>query len=483
MCNLLVSRNMLIHQQETPMSMKSPAFSLDYFPSAQVACSIYQPAISIPPTSRQPHSPVGEYGSAGSSNGQCGSDPTTPYSTGTTPPLYYKSGRSSAERGQDPTHSLSTSPNFQPPRRSTSSLTSAFAASLARPFSNTTSSSPPSGLVAGKRRMGATENAAGVTWGTNTIFGQTTREMPAIYDAAYSESASEDEGSPPKGQGSIRVVMKNQNLFDGEGAASVPLLDPKHSARYQAYRESYANMLNIWGLTTARLEVLKFNGMRSRFQDSQDEETLISLGKRRAAVAAAVVWEGLDVGERCTRCGDYVLRKDKSSSKNLCRGCAQRRTVMACSLCKELVSGTYAPCLACGHAVHSLCHREWFGESGRECPTGCGCPCLKASLDRPFIVLEEKATVRLDETRLATVAERPESAAGLDGWEGVGATGLGRGLSANTTTMDWTRKVGDHEGGKTGARKAFAHRSQSTIWGEATKRQSQQRRRSREDTL
>src|SRR5438034_10032099 len=120
------------------MPMKSPAFSLDYFPSADVAWSLYQPTFSVPPSPRPSTTPIGTHGSVGSSNGLWGSDPVTPYSTGTTPPLISKSPRMNSDLNELHSHSLSNSPEQHMSRRTNSATN--LAANLSRPYTNTLTS-------------------------------------------------------------------------------------------------------------------------------------------------------------------------------------------------------------------------------------------------------------------------------------------------------------------------------------------------------
>ncbi len=159
-----------LSQPQTPLSMKTPAFSLDYFPSDEAAWSMHQktPYSSIGSTPRTSLTPVPLYGSLGSSNGHWGSDPSASYSCGNTPPM--RSSRGSSEKLHQLSQGLSVSPddprNF---RRGNSGLTSSFA-NFARPFSATAPSSPP-----GRKRPSPVEavihtlTPSVVTWGNNTV--------------------------------------------------------------------------------------------------------------------------------------------------------------------------------------------------------------------------------------------------------------------------------------------------------------------------
>ena len=232
---------------------------------------------------------LGTYGSAASSNGPwasdgTASDPLTPFSTGTTPPVVRGHGtRFSAT----PSFSSSPDKNYFI-RRSQSNLANAFA-SLSRPFQNALSSSPPIHISEDELSNSAPIN--GVTWGApavragetrrNTSVGVSRRRSGASLNIprSYYESSEDDydmaEYSPDEdkpltrpssdaGTGAtIKVALKNQNMFDEEAHASVPLLDPGLSWKFRAYREQYAEQLCVWGLPIAQSEILKFNGLTS----------------------------------------------------------------------------------------------------------------------------------------------------------------------------------------------------------------------------
>jgi hypothetical protein len=305
-------------QSHLPMSMEAPAFSLDYFSSADAAWSLFRPTVSVPSTPAHSRfaAPANEfgwhritkgldtYGSHGSSNGPWGSDtvpsePVTPYSTGNTPPNLSRAptGRSTASATP-----FSTSPEQSShvlKKASTANFASAFA-TLSRPFANAISSSPP---VKSRNEADISTSAptSGVTWGTTTFYngGDAEREITtprakngkrASFGHAdqlnvidyYPDSDSDyDDSLPPfdavseyaapltPGSGdehsNIRVTLKNQNQFDDEACVSAPLLDMSKEWLYRAWRDQYAEMLGSWGLVSQRAEILKFDGLTSYF--------------------------------------------------------------------------------------------------------------------------------------------------------------------------------------------------------------------------
>lgn len=280
--------------------MKAPAFSLDYFPSKEVAWSLYQESKNVNVQAATPGSAgpwdyfdtrVGTYGSAGSSNGPWERDlvpnePQTPYSTGNTPPVFPSHSRSSRN---SMVTSLSSSPEQganRNARRSNSNLTAAF--SLSKAFNLGTSPSSQDRFRS-EADLSTSAPTSGITWGSTTFYSGSSSISPQkkrrnssrrssfkTFDSAYSTESSGDDYTtddsyvdakayiPAKEKNpsipSIKVTLKNQNQFDQEGHASVPLLPPEHAGKYASYREIYADQLSAWDLPIKRAEMLKFNG-------------------------------------------------------------------------------------------------------------------------------------------------------------------------------------------------------------------------------
>jgi hypothetical protein len=316
--------------------MKAPAFSLDYFPSREVAWSLFRdPKVASKgrptPAGLRPagswdyfDSRIGTYGSAGSSNGPWVGDvmpsgPQTPYSTGNTPPILpnQRSHRNSS------VNSLSTSPEQQQllhrtARRSNSNLSAALS-SLSRPFAIISSSPSASDRFRIDGDISTSAPATAITWGSTTFYSGSSSLSPdkrrrssakrssfAGHDSTYSSSDgsefdysdySDDEPlvHPLVKQPNapvIKVTLKNQHLFDDESHASVPLLPPEHAVKYAAYRDIYAEQLTIWGLYVQRAEILKFNGLTnywpSKMASQQQPQQAASSGKTPAASSSTV---------------------------------------------------------------------------------------------------------------------------------------------------------------------------------------------------
>lgn len=285
-------------QPQTPLSMKTPAFSLDYFPSDIAAWSAYSktPYSNIPgtPLGLPVTTPLQYYGSLGSSNSPWqSSDPVSSFSAGNTPPIRSRGGsierlndRAQAiaeakqglerERLQPPsqTHSLSTSPeDSRSFKRANSGIAASFAAGLKNPFMSNSGSPPtPSGALAGSGGKGGTKRPSpvesmvsaltpsAVTWG-HTTYLESVREKSAQAARTYDEEDKLPKARKPVT--GISVTMWNQEEFDDEGCISIPLLDTEMSkaAIHQGYRRVYAELLFAWQLPYTRLEILKFDSM------------------------------------------------------------------------------------------------------------------------------------------------------------------------------------------------------------------------------
>jgi hypothetical protein len=298
--------------------MKAPAFSLDYFPSREVAWSLFRdPKVVI----RGPATPVGlrsagswdyfdsrigTYGSTGSSNGPWVGDVTpsgqqTPFSTGNTPPIIpsHRSHRNSNA------NSFSTSPEQQlqqlqlrTTRRSNSNLSAALS-SLSRPFAIISSSPSANDRFRIDGDLSTSAPATAITWGSTTFYSGSSSLSPdkrrrssgkrgsfAGHDSTYSSSDGSDidfsdysDDEPlirplikQPNAPIIKVTLKYQHLFDDESHASVPLLPPEHEAKYAAYRDIYAEQLSVWGLYIQRAEILKFNGLTNYWPTKMSSE-------------------------------------------------------------------------------------------------------------------------------------------------------------------------------------------------------------------
>ncbi|KAM3075292.1 hypothetical protein ACMFMG_007266 [Clarireedia jacksonii] len=403
--------NLGTSQPQTPLPMKTPAFSVDYFPSNSAAWSMYQktPMHSVASTPKISHTPSGVYGSMGSSNGAWGSDPASAsYSCGDTPPL--RSTRGSSEHLPQHTQSLSTSPeNARTFRRANSGLASSFAASFSRPFSVTASSSPPNPPPSRKRPSPVDHMLSlapsAITWGNTTVLGSV-KEQTTSEQLAFSDDEDAMDDPKPKVCTGISVTVVNQSAFDDEGCMGTSLLGNERTTCYSNYRRTYAELLYCWGLPLARLEILKYNGLRDQTFDmalvdkktfvpsivSTDSHTVtheqsppspIILGKKESQQSQSTD-QGLDIIGYCLKHEARLDPLPGSSAGGATGRCERCKTVqhqLRCTICTEPISGLFLPCLSCGCATHQHCLIEYRSEGCTECPGGCDCDCgEKASI-------------------------------------------------------------------------------------------------------
>ncbi|KFY19996.1 hypothetical protein V491_04066 [Pseudogymnoascus sp. VKM F-3775] len=399
-------------QPQTPLSMKTPAFSLDYFPSDIAVWSAYQktPYSSIPSTPRAALTPF--YGSLGSSNGPWGSDPASAsFSCGETPPLRSTGG--SLERLNEKlrlqSQSLSTSPDDRRLlQRANSSLAASFASNLKNPFHNTGSSSPPN-----RKRPSPVESMintltpSAVTWG-NTTYLESVREKSRYAKSSHSDDESSTVNETLVPVTGISVTMHNQSAFDDEGCMSTPLLGFEHTAVFKNYRMLYAEMLFAWSLPFTRLEILKFDSLPDYYTAGPPSPSFskphaasihsvehdmppspILLGKQDSH--QPVSDRGLSITAYCLKHEHRLEPLTSSSISSLggavgrCERCKMTKRQLKCVICIEPITGDYAACLSCGCASHQICLEAYLSswdddeatKDDMTCAGGCDCDCTR----------------------------------------------------------------------------------------------------------
>lgn len=401
-------------QPETPLPMKAPSFSLEYFPTDPSLWNINykSQASSAITTPRIAHTPAA-YSDADVSPDLAawfGEPTSNSYSCGETPP---KSSNYLQER--DSTQSLSTSPENRPTRRSNSAVGSGFAASLPRTLANMVSGSPPDPPLRKKPSPAETmlSNFApsNITWGASTVFGASTAhstEPPTARTSISDDDHRRDEILPMIPVG-VNCMPENQGLFDDDGWMSTPLLPPHHNQLYASYRYAYAELLFMWGQRLSRLEIMKFNVLREdsaavasiydggsyhgSYHDDgasqPDEPATIPFSSRREQLQSILSSNrGLDVTGLC-RIHETQLDPIEYGSPSqhhvggavgTCARCPRRRgpqTQLRCVYCAEPIHALYAACLGCGCASHADCLAEWHAQGETECPAGDECECLE----------------------------------------------------------------------------------------------------------
>lgn len=400
-------------QPATPLPMKAPSFSLDYFPPD---ASLWYPhysnyksqansAISTPKTVHTPHI-VGSYGSE---ELWLGEPESTSYSCGETPPT-----RTPKEHLSDGTRtrSLSTSPNNRLLHRANTALTSSLA-SIQRPFTSVASTSPQ-----GRKRISPGEHfltnltPSNLTWG-HAMMGPTHDPPNTARNSLSDDEYRRDEPAYLVCYG-ITTEVEDQSIFDDDGWLAVPFLEPNRNAIYAGYRYTYAEMLHMWGQPLAGLEVMKFNvlkdspstahstlfrsagteGFYSSYHSTDNlssvshthpnTHTPIAVGKKEQLQALITSGRGIDIRGIC-RVHEIHLDPIRSTQDHAmvgggvgtCERCKRTQTQLLCVFCREPIDALYPPCLACGCAIHDPCLAEWHAAGETECPAGDECDCVR----------------------------------------------------------------------------------------------------------
>ncbi|KIW09357.1 uncharacterized protein PV09_00255 [Verruconis gallopava] len=452
--------------QDLPLAMQAPAYFLEYSPSVEVARSLAETGKvtiqSATPSDSRSGGPQDyfdrntTFGSAGSSNGPWERDtvpsgPHTPYSTGDTPPpvtpYSVRSNRNSSA------NSLSTSPeqtSNRSSRRSTSNMSAAF--SLTKAFTSlSTSPTTQERFKASDADLSTsapTAQTSSVTWGSTTFYSsnsptsaekrrrsQSSRRSssrPFAVDGANDTEEDDDEydtddtyydvgkvyAPTKKEEQKFRVVLKNQSLFDVEGHASVPLLPPKDSVKFRAYRDVYAELLGSWGLYIQRAELVKFNGLTNfwsedapvyplHVQMSRDKPEQASKLSQRSSpmLHGRDMFDNLEPSKKILDMNTAQSRSHGSRSwapsrkssdlspkhnkrnlhleKSLLNGPIRfepkKRAVpgINCHICIEIIHGLFVSCPSGRHKAHTMCYEDSVdGKSTDEMSdmgVSCGC--------------------------------------------------------------------------------------------------------------
>ncbi|KAK4200315.1 hypothetical protein QBC40DRAFT_72439 [Triangularia verruculosa] len=414
-------------QPETPLPMKAPSFSLEYFPTdpglwnvnyrSQASSAVGTPRIANTPawySDSQASEDVMMLAKFGAHS----------YSYEETPPKLTPGHIREARQ----TQSLSTSPNnraFYKPNSTVASI----AASLPRTLAGMVSGSPPDPPArkrpspAGTILSNFTPSA--ITWGSSTVFGAGPSAPETTPGTARTSLLDDDRvrddfySMVPI---AVRCVPENQGLFDDDGWMSVPLIEPRRRELYTHYRYAYAEMLQMWEQSLSRLEILKFNVLKderfynnnwssndsdytdldptprgSRHYPTGASSPVMGFGGRREQFKDLLATgRGLDVTGIC-RIHEIQLEPVEYSrptnghvggAVGICPRCFPEnaygskvpQTQLHCVYCLEPVASLYPPCLSCGCVSHASCLAEWHAMGETECPAGDECNCVEEAL-------------------------------------------------------------------------------------------------------
>jgi len=404
-----------ITQPQTPLPMKAPSFSLEYFPSdpavwsfeygSRAGSAITTPKIAHTPALYSSSQESEELAALLNANsipflGPMGLD---------TPP---KGGREQL-RDTDQSQSLSTSPSNRLLQRSNSSVAAAIAASLPRALAGIVSGSPPEPP---RKRPSPAETLlsnfapTGMTWGAaSSVFG-TGPDTPGTARTSLSDDEEQEDELVSMIPVGVSCLPKNQGRFDDDGWMSTPLLDVNRSELYSSYRYAYAEMLQMWGQPLSRLEIMKFNVL---MEDAASR--YMNRGPRRGSTAVSASssggamkslndpfsgrkellrelhdsGRGLDVRGICRvhevqlEPLDYMRANSLGGVVGFCQRCERRwgekrpQSKLRCVYCRQPITTLYAGCLGCGCASHEACLAEWHAMGENLCPTGDECNCVE----------------------------------------------------------------------------------------------------------
>ena len=399
-------------QQETPLPLKAPSFSLSYFPTDSSLWNLQNQshsnsAVTTPAALQTPVLYPGSHGSdefLWSGDAGAGS-----YSNSETPPTHGKSYLAEAEAASQP---ASRSPTSRGILRGNTGLATAFNAALPKAFAGgNVSSSPPSATQPRKRPSPAEYIINSLAPGTGST-GQPTPGTTATSGdsgGGHTSISGEDnrkDGGLPLIPIAVSVAAEDQTVFDDDGWLSAPLLDPGHAIMFTKYRHAYAEMLQMWQQPLARLEVMKFNVLRDESSMAimdgagslHDSLTLqdgiighhktgsspIAMGKKDQLHNLIASGRGLDVTGIC-RVHETQLEPARytvsgrgvGGAVGKCDRCHRMQGQLRCVYCLEPVDALFPPCLSCGCASHESCLAEWHAAGETLCPAGDECNCVK----------------------------------------------------------------------------------------------------------
>lgn len=259
-------------KQETPLPLKAPSFSLDYFPTDASAWkwNARRQTTSAATTPGTLHTPLHYAGSHGSEeflwNGDTGNNS---FSCGETPPMRNRSLLGEMDsQPPPPLPPTSRSPTSRGILRGNSSFASAFTATLPKSLTGGGgSSSPP--IQGGRKRPSPAENfiSSLVPSISNSGHANASGDSAGGGKTCLSDEEHRREEMLPLVPVAVNVALADQSIFDDDGWLNSPVLDSSRAPIYARYRYAYAEMLQMWDQPLSRLEVLKFNILREEEEE------------------------------------------------------------------------------------------------------------------------------------------------------------------------------------------------------------------------
>ena len=351
----------------------------NYHPSERIARAVLRKPDSTKSTIADYQKVNDEVHSVDSSTGV----PFGDMSASSTPPSYSRPILATLERRDSLATSLSTSPEQMRHNHRSSPSLSTLGASVSRPltFNSSIASSPPAQYP--RKRLSPAGSYLGVSTSTNSwspsqFFARSSSTIMEDPKSSFNVSVSdtEEDAQPIVEKPVFTTRLKNQEQFHNEGYADLALLDAQEEWRYHAYREAYAHLLYIWGLSITRTEILKYNGVLTSRSTCSNEDSTSDLAIGTAGTFISTGVRCLDFRDHCQKCN--TLLSSKHAGRR-CPNCANTQTSLLCLLCNTFVRGLSSPCLICGHVLHSSCRELLLSQSPgdvpSECISGCGCQC------------------------------------------------------------------------------------------------------------
>lgn len=384
-------------QPDTPLPLKAPSFSLDYYPTDASAWNLYGKSRNTSGLT----TPITPYyaASQASEDAMWSGDPASnSYSCGETPPA-----RGKGHLGElDIVQSGARSPHARAVPKGNTSLASSFTG-ISRSFTGGSSASPPH---QGKKKPSPVETiinslapASSNVWGSSTGMGDS-----SVGRVSMDEEEDQYEDNLSLVPVSVSVYVEDQTMFDDDGWLSTPMLEPGKGHSYINYRYAYAEMLQMWDEPLARLEIMKFNIIKADYQartkDGSMSESFtiqegsvahpqtgsspIVMGKKDQLHALIASGRGLDVTGIC-RVHETQLDPARYTSSDArmggavgsCDRCHRTQSQLRCVYCLQPVDALFPPCLSCGCASHEACLSEWHAAGETECPAGDECNCVE----------------------------------------------------------------------------------------------------------
>lgn len=183
----------------------------------------------------------------------------------------------------------------------------------------------------------------------------------------WREGQEKDKARAPP---SVVFTIRNCDTYGySNDYANSPLMNCMLLQKAKQYRAQYAEILYAWGLHYERVKILKFNYANEGMAcgSSNFLENYCQFGVRFRKNLTLLLL--------------HPMTPIRSARNNVWNS-RQRNHLQNCALCVSLVTRRAIVCTNCEHIMHPQCAYTWWSgeEEIEECPTGCGCNCLKHGL-------------------------------------------------------------------------------------------------------